>query len=97
MKNPICARTPWKNSQDCSYSFPNICWNITWNGRLDLQFLSVSLFNPKNPIVQFNKELHSSSTYKGFQITISIMAAFTGGFTKGMKNPVCFVSGINTD
>jgi hypothetical protein len=44
-------------------------------------------------LVKFNKKLHESSLYNGFQITISALAMFTAGFTKGMKNPVCFVAG----
>jgi hypothetical protein len=44
-------------------------------------------------LVKFNKKLHESSLYNGFQITISALAAFTTGFAKGMKNPICFVAG----
>ena len=59
----------------------------------DLLSLGVSLFDPKSPLVQFNKKLHSSCLYNGFQITVSTLAIFTAGFTKGMKNPICFVAG----
>ncbi|SHN05405.1 intein C-terminal splicing region [Anaerosporobacter mobilis DSM 15930] len=59
----------------------------------DLLSLGVSLFDPKSPLVQFNKKLHESSLYNGFQMTISTLAVFTAGFTKGMKNPICFVAG----
>jgi len=59
----------------------------------DLLSLGVSLFDPKSPLVQFNKKLHKSSLYNGFQMTISVLAVFTAGFTKGMKNPICFVAG----
>ena len=59
----------------------------------DLLSLGVSLFDPKSPLVQFNKKLHESSLYNGFQMTISVLAVFTAGFTKGMKNPICFVAG----
>lgn len=27
------------------------------------------------------------------EFSVSVVATFTGGFTKGMKNPVCFVEG----
>ena len=54
----------------------------------DLLSLGVSLFDPKSPLVQFNKKLHESSLYNGFQMTISVLAVFTAGFTKGMKNPI---------
>ena len=57
----------------------------------DLLSLGVSLFDSKSPLVQFNKKLHSSSLYNGFQLTVSTLAIFTAGFTKGMKNPICFV------
>nr|WP_294490768.1 polymorphic toxin-type HINT domain-containing protein [uncultured Anaerosporobacter sp.] len=59
----------------------------------DLLSLGVSLFDSKSPLVQFNKKLHSSSLYNGFQLTVSTLAIFTAGFTKGMKNPICFVAG----
>jgi hypothetical protein len=59
----------------------------------DLLSLGVSLFDPESPLVKFNKKLHESSLYNGFQITISALAVFTAGFTKGMKNPICFVAG----
>ena len=59
----------------------------------DLLSLGVSLFDPKSPLVQFNKKLHESSLYNGFQMTVSVLAIFTAGFTKGMKDPVCFVAG----
>ena len=55
--------------------------------------MGVSLFDPKSPLVQFNKKLHESSLYNGFQMTISVLDVFTAGFTKGMKNPICFVAG----
>ena len=59
----------------------------------DMLSLGVSLFDSKSPLVQFNKKLHESSLYNGFQITVSTLAIFTAGFTKGMKNPICFVAG----
>ena len=59
----------------------------------DLLALGVSLFDTKSSLVQFNKKLHESSLYNGFQISVSALAVFTAGFTKGMKNPICFVAG----
>ena len=61
---------------------------------LDLLSLGVSLFDPESSLVQFNQKLHTNSLYNGFQITISALDVFTAGFTKGMKTPVCFASGI---
>ena len=59
----------------------------------DLLSLGVSLFDPESPLVKFNKKLHENSLYNGFQITVSVFAIFTAGFTKGMKNLKCFVAG----
>ena len=62
-------------------------------GGFDTLSMAISLFDPKNPLVQFNKALHESDLYNGFQLGISIAATFTGGFTQGMKNPACFIAG----
>ncbi len=59
----------------------------------DLLSFGVGLFDPTNPLVQFNQMLHSNKLYNAFQIGISALAVFSGGFTKGMQNPVCFIAG----
>jgi hypothetical protein len=43
--------------------------------------------------VQLNQKLHSNNLYNTFQIGVSALAMVTGGFSIGMKNPVCFVAG----
>ena len=62
-------------------------------GGFDTLSLAISLFDPKNPLVQFNKKLHENDLYNKFQFSVSMVAVFTGGFAKGMENPVCFVAG----
>ena len=59
----------------------------------DLLSLGISLFDSANMLVQFNQKLHSSKLYNAFQFGVSALAAFSGGFTKGMQNPTCFVAG----
>jgi len=51
------------------------------------------LFGQDNFLTAFNAKLHSSKLYNAFQIGVSVVAAFTGGFNKGMKDPKCFVAG----
>lgn len=44
-------------------------------------------------ITNFNAQLHSSKLYNGFQIAVSALAVFSGGYNKGMGERVCFVAG----
>ncbi len=60
----------------------------------DLLSLGAGLiFGQDNFLTAFNQNLHSSKLYNAFQIGVSALAVFSGGFTKGMKNPTCFVAG----
>lgn len=59
----------------------------------DLLSLGVSLFDRNDWLVQMNRKLHSSTAYNTFQSAVSILAVFSGGFVKGMRNPTCFVAG----
>ena len=59
----------------------------------DLLAFGIGLFNPDNFLVKLNQNLHSNQLYNGIQIGVSALAAFSGGFTQGMKNPTCFVAG----
>ncbi|AEV67526.1 Protein of unknown function (DUF1557) [Acetivibrio clariflavus DSM 19732] len=56
----------------------------------DLLALGISLFDPTNPLVKFNQQLHSSALYNGFQIFVNALAVFTAGAASTMK---CFVAG----
>jgi hypothetical protein len=59
----------------------------------DLLSFGAGLIWKDNAFTAFNAKLHESKLYNAFQFTVSAVAVFTGGFTKGMKNPVCFVAG----
>lgn len=59
----------------------------------DLLSFGVGLFDSNNILVEFNQRLHSNKVYNAFQIGVSALAIFSGGFTKGMQNPSCFVAG----
>ena len=37
--------------------------------------------------------MHSSKLYNGFQIAVSALAVFSGGYNKGMNQRTCFVAG----
>ncbi|MEE0061345.1 MAG: polymorphic toxin-type HINT domain-containing protein [Acutalibacteraceae bacterium] len=56
----------------------------------DTLSMAISLFDPDNPIVQFNQKLHSSVAYNIFQGGVNALAIFTGAATTTMK---CFVAG----
>lgn len=62
-------------------------------GGFDLLSWAAGLFDPNNLLTQFNARVHSSALYNTFQITVSAIAAFTGGFNKGMQQRTCFVAG----
>ena len=51
------------------------------------------LFDPGNALTQLNKKLHENAAYNVFQITVSTLAVFSGGFMKGAQNRSCFVAG----
>ncbi len=60
----------------------------------DLLSLGAGLiFGQDNFLTAFNQNLHSSKLYNAFQLGVSALAVFGGGFTKGMKNPTCFIAG----
>ena len=56
----------------------------------DMVSMGVGLFDPENPLVQFNQKLHSSVVYNVFQTGINALAIFTGAATTTMT---CFVAG----
>lgn len=56
----------------------------------DLLALGIGLFDPSNPLVIFNQQLHSNAFYNGFQIGVNVLAAFTLGAASTLK---CFVAG----
>ncbi len=68
-------------------------------GGFDTISLAISIFDNDNPIVKFNKMLHSSKLYNGFQLTVGALGAFGGGMMKGiqydMANGIskCFIAG----
>lgn len=51
----------------------------------DLLALGISLFSPDDLLVRVNKRLHENGLYNAFQFTVSAVAAFSGGFRKGME------------
>jgi len=56
----------------------------------DILAMGVSLFEPSNALVEFNRKLHSSALYNGFQIAVNALAVFSAGAASTMK---CFVAG----
>ncbi|OPX42923.1 hypothetical protein CLHUN_32470 [Ruminiclostridium hungatei] len=56
----------------------------------DILSMGIGLFDPSNPLVKFNKQLHSNALYNGFQITVNAIAIFTAGAASTLK---CFVAG----
>ncbi len=56
----------------------------------DMVSMGVGLFDPENPLVQFNQKLHSSVVYNVLQTGINALAIFTGVATTTMT---CFVAG----
>ena len=56
----------------------------------DMLAMGVSLFDPSNALVEFNRKLHSNALYNGFQIAVNALAVFTAGAASTMK---CFVAG----
>lgn len=51
------------------------------------------IWGKDNAFTAFNTKLHESSVYNSIQLITGITALASGGFAKGMKNPVCFVAG----
>jgi len=45
----------------------------------DMLAMGVSLFDPSNALVEFNRKLHSSALYNGFQIAVNALAVFSAG------------------
>lgn len=62
----------------------------------DLLALGTSLFSMDHPLVQWNKKLHKNGLYNAFQFTVSALAAFSGGFRKGMAGWKQAESGTST-
>ena len=56
----------------------------------DMLAMGISLFDPSNALVEFNRKLHSNALYNGFQIAVNALAVFTAGAASTMK---CFVAG----
>ncbi|GAE90851.1 hypothetical protein JCM21531_4499 [Acetivibrio straminisolvens JCM 21531] len=56
----------------------------------DILAMGVSLFDPSNALVEFNRKLHSNALYNGFQIAVNALAVFSAGAASTMK---CFVAG----
>ncbi|ALX09695.1 pretoxin HINT domain-containing protein [Acetivibrio thermocellus AD2] len=56
----------------------------------DMLAMGVSLFEPSNALVEFNRKLHSNAFYNGFQIAVNALAVFSAGAASTMK---CFVAG----
>ena len=52
-----------------------------------------AIWGKDNAFTAFNTKLHKSSVYNGIQLITGITALASGGFAKGMRNPVCFVAG----
>lgn len=63
----------------------------------DLLALGISLFSMDHPLVQWNKKLHENGLYNAFQFTVSALAAFSGGFRKGMAGWKKAESGSKTN
>ena len=57
---------------------------------LDILSMGIGLFDLSNPLVEFNRQLHSNALYNGFQITVNAIAIFTAGAASALK---CFVAG----
>ena len=56
----------------------------------DMLAMGVSLFDPSNALVEFNRKLYSNALYNGFQIAVNALAVFSAGAASTMK---CFVAG----
>ena len=56
----------------------------------DILSMGIGLFDSSNPLVKFNRQLHSNALYNGFQITVNAIAIFTAGAASALK---CFVAG----
>ena len=56
----------------------------------DMLAMGISLFDPSNALVEFNRKLHSNALYNGFQIAVNALAVFSAGAASTMK---CFVAG----
>lgn len=51
------------------------------------------IWGKDNAFTALNTKLHESSVYNSIQLITGITAVASGGFAKGMRNPVCFVAG----
>jgi len=45
----------------------------------DMLAMGISLFDPSNALVEFNRKLHSNALYNGFQIAVNALAVFSAG------------------
>jgi len=50
-----------------------------WYGWIDMLAMGISLFDPSNALVEFNRKLHSNALYNGFQIAVNALAVFSAG------------------
>jgi len=51
----------------------------------DMLAMGISLFEPSNALVEFNRKLHSNALYNGFQIAVNALAVFSAGAASTMK------------
>ena len=56
----------------------------------DTMAMCVGFFDPSNPLVQLNNQMHASVLYNGLQVVVNGVAVFTGAASGTMK---CFVAG----
>jgi len=45
----------------------------------DMLAMGISLFDPSNALVEFNRKLHSNALYDGFQIAVNALAVSVPG------------------
>ena len=62
-------------------------------GLFDTVAFAADIFAPGNAFTEFNHRLHSSAAYNAFQISVTTIAAFSGGYMKGAQNRSCFIAG----
>ncbi|MDD5934191.1 MAG: hypothetical protein PUC65_01295 [Clostridiales bacterium] len=62
----------------------------------DVASLTAGAFNRDSPLYQFNKYLHKSDVYSGFQFFVTTVAVFTGGFARATKDCIPSESGKKT-
>jgi len=70
--------------------FESNCSPFVGMDGFDMLAMGVSLFDPSNALVEFNRKLHSNALYNGFQIAVNALAVFSAGAASTMK---CFVAG----